>query len=96
MITPEIVKEFKERMHISHSVEDDNIKRLLEFSYADIQEKCGAFDISSHERGRELVFERTRYVYNDALEYFDDNFQSQIVSLGFELMPEEGEADAPV
>lgn len=96
MITPEIIKEFKERMHISHSVEDENLKRILQNSYADIQAKCGAFDISAHERGRELVLERSRYVYNDAVEYFDKNFLSQLTSLGFELIPEEVPPDATV
>lgn len=95
MITPEILKEFKERMHISHSAEDGNLTRLLSFSYADIQTKCGAFDIAVNERGKELVFERTRYVYNDALEYFDKYFLSQLTSFGFELMPEVL-PDAPV
>ena len=96
MITPEILKEFKERMHISHSIEDDSLTRLLAASYADIKEKCGAFVIFDHLRGKELVFERSRYVYNDALEYFDGNFQSQLTSLGFELMPEEVPPDATV
>jgi len=96
LITPDILKEFKERMHISHSAEDENLKRLLQHSLADIQAKCGAFDISTHSRGRELVMERTRYVYNDALEYFDKNFLSQLISLGFDLLPEAGETDATV
>lgn len=87
-ITPEILKEFKERMHISHSAEDDNLTRLLSFSYADIQAKCGTFNLVDNERGKELVFERTRYVYNDALEFFDTNFLSQLTSFGFDLMPE--------
>ncbi|WP_420869171.1 phage gp6-like head-tail connector protein [Cytobacillus horneckiae] len=72
-------------MHISHSSEDDNLKRLLSFSFEDIKAKCGVFEIEENKRGKELVFERTRYVYNDALEYFDNNFLSQLTSLGIEL-----------
>ncbi|MGC4375923.1 phage gp6-like head-tail connector protein [Fictibacillus sp. Mic-4] len=79
-------------MHISHSSEDDNLKRLLSFSIADLQEKCGPFNVEENERAKELVFERTRYVYNDALEYFDNNFLSQMTSLGISLMQEDDDA----
>jgi hypothetical protein len=101
-ITAELLQEFKERMHFTHNGEDNNLKRLLSFSIEDITEKCGAFDIEANKRAKELVFERTRYAYNDALEYFDKNFQSQINSLGFSIAmadsgtSEEGETDATV
>lgn len=92
MVTPQLIEEFKERMHITHGAEDDNLKRLLSFSIADLQDKCGFFDVEENERAKELVFERTRYSYNDALEFFNDNFLSQINSLGLSLaMQEEGE-----
>ncbi len=96
MVTLELLKEFKERMHISHSIEDDNLKRLLSFSIVDLLDKCGEFDIEENERAKELVFERTRYAYNDALEYFNDNFLSQINSLGLSIALKEGEPDAAV
>lgn len=92
MVTDQLLEEFKERMHITHGAEDDNLKRLLSFSIADLQEKCGSFDVEENERAKELVFERTRYAYNDALEFFNDNFLSQINSIGFSLaIQEEGE-----
>ena len=93
MVTPELLEEFKERMRITHGAEDGNLKRMLSFSVADLQEKCGEFDIEKNERAKELVFERTRYAYNDALEFFDNNFLSQINSLGFSLaFQEEGDS----
>lgn len=81
-ISAELLQEFKERMHITHSIEDENLKRLLSFSIIDLTAKCGAFDLATNEKAKELVFERTRYAYNDALEFFDDNFLSLITSLG--------------
>jgi len=95
-ITPTILEEFKDRMHITHSSEDGNLSFLLQSSYADIKQKCGEFDIQENVRGKELVFERARYAYNDALEYFDDNFLSQINSFSFSLMLEEGDSDEEV
>ncbi|EAC9274055.1 phage gp6-like head-tail connector protein, partial [Listeria monocytogenes] len=45
-------------------------------------------------RARELVIDRTRYAYNDSIEFFNENFQSQITSLGFSLyVAESGESD---
>lgn len=98
-ISTNLLDEFKERMHISHSSEDDNLKRLLSFSISAIKSSCGEFDINGEkdtdQRAKELIFERTRYAYNDALEYFDDNFLSQITSLGLSLIPE-SDTDAAV
>lgn len=89
-VTPDIVEQFKDRMHITHSAEDDNLRRLLSFSVLALQDLCGDFDIKENERAKELVFERTRYAYNDALEYFEDNFLSEINNLGLSLAFEGG------
>lgn len=40
-------------------------------------------------RGAELVYERTRYAYNDLLEFFHENFISQITSFALENMEDE-------
>lgn len=84
-----ILTEFKERMKITHSIEDDNLTRLLSFSVSYIESKCGSFDLDSNNsldnRAKELVFERARYAYNDALEYFENNFLSEVFSLGIDM-----------
>lgn len=99
MITEEILNEFKERMHISHS-EDSNLKRLLSFSVEAIKSNCGEFDINGisnvDTRARELVFERTRYAYNEALEYFEDNFLKELNSLSIDIALKEDEEDATI
>ena len=76
-----ILTELKEKLHILHDEDDNNLKRLLSFSYNVLKEKCGNFDIENLEQGKALVFERTRYEYNDKLEYFDENFIAEITSL---------------
>ncbi len=89
MVTDGLLKDFKARMHIFHDGEDDNLKKLLSLSLAFIEDKCGEFDVNSetniNKRATELVLERTRYAYNDALEYFEDNFLSEIISLSLDL-----------
>lgn len=82
-ITDRLVYDFKERMRIG-DYEDDNLKRILEACEQDLLSKCGAYDIETEYVFRELVFERARYVYNDSLEFFQANFQSQINALGME------------
>lgn len=85
MISEEILQKFKDRMRITHSIEDDNLNEILSSSYESIRYNCGEFDIEENRRGRELVFERSRYVYNDSLEFFEDNFLSEITSFGIDL-----------
>ncbi|MFC4387516.1 phage gp6-like head-tail connector protein [Gracilibacillus marinus] len=75
-------------MHLSHD-EDDNLKRLLSFSISAIKSSCGEFDIYGttdiDNMAKELVFERTRYAYNDAVEYFEDNFLGEITGLSLDI-----------
>ena len=79
-ITPEIVEEFMLRMHLDDD-EDGNLSRILEASRVDLTRICGDYDIKKDEVFKELVFERSRYAYNDALEYFYTNFVTQINNL---------------
>lgn len=78
-----LLKEFKKRMHIFHDAEDESLLNILDKSYASIQELCGEFDIKSDKLGAELVLERSRYVYNEQLEFFEQNFSSLITTFGF-------------
>ncbi|MGG3737537.1 hypothetical protein [Aeribacillus pallidus] len=98
MITPEILKEFKERMKLGDE-EDENLIRILSASNKSLIRICGDYDINQDEEFKELVFERARYVYNDALEYFQTNFLTQINDLRIakaleEIQLEEGETNA--
>lgn len=85
MVTDDLLKEFKGRNHITHSFEDSDLKRLLSYSIAYVESRCGSFDVDGEEQhdisSTELVLERTRYAYNEALEYFEDNFLSEITAL---------------
>ncbi|GAB6614064.1 MULTISPECIES: hypothetical protein [Bacillus] len=87
-ISPEILIQFKERMRLGDD-EDENLKRILSASNQELTRICGSYDINNDEAFKELVFERSRYVYNDALEYFNENFLSQINSLSIEKALEE-------
>ncbi|MFJ7407533.1 MULTISPECIES: hypothetical protein [unclassified Lysinibacillus] len=79
-ISDEILVEFKSRMKLGND-EDDNLTRILKASVEDLQGICGDYDINTSERFKELVFERSRYVYNDVLEHFYENFLTQLNNL---------------
>lgn len=75
----ELLSDFKERMHITHSSEDDTLKRMLESSAVAIAKLVGAssFDGSLAE----LTMERALYVYNDALDEFRKAYADEIEDL---------------
>lgn len=78
----ELLKEFKQRMHIFHSSEDVSLKQILNKSYIAIQSICGSFDIEDSPIGQELVMERSRYVYNEQLQFFHKNFSTLLLDFG--------------
>lgn len=88
IITSDVVEQFKKRMRIYHDTEDDSLADILESSFIVVKNLCGEFDMKNPE-GRELVFERARYVYWDSVEFFEENFQKRIHSFGYTLAFEE-------
>jgi len=88
-----VLDEFKERMKISHSAEDKNLERLLSSSLIALNQSCGTFGYDN-EQGKELVFERARYAYNDSLEFFAANFLTEIINLSISLLGADGEEDS--
>ena len=78
-----LLKEFKERMRIFHSGEDNNLSRMLESSESAILSLVGSKD-TSDPRVREFILERARYVYNDQVEFFYGNFQGDLMALSLE------------
>ncbi|PEM04776.1 hypothetical protein CN602_07055 [Bacillus cereus] len=91
-ISTEILQQFKDRMHLGDD-EDDNLRRILFASNEALIKVCGSYDINKDETFKELVFERSRYVYNDALEYFTKNFLTEINSLSIDKALEEIKLD---
>lgn len=78
-----LLKEFKERMRIFHSGEDNNLSRMLESSESAILSLVGSKD-TSDPRVREFILERARYAYNDQVEFFYGNFQGDLMALSLE------------
>lgn len=88
-ITEEHVKKFKSKMNIYHSRKDSEIKDILESSYLFIKDKCGDFSMDEYSLGVDLVYNRARYSYNEALEFFDENFMSMVTQFALRNLPME-------
>ena len=83
-----LLTDFKSRMSIYYSSEDTELKNMLQASYDAVNRMTGVSDISNAQF-KELVIERTRYVYNDQVEFFEDNFLSTIIGLSLQAYGEE-------
>ncbi|MEO3686473.1 hypothetical protein QK916_02895 [Lactococcus lactis] len=70
---------FKDRMRISTTDENElnNLKKMLGASYIAILRLVGIKE-NPDENDEELIFERARYVYNDALDEFLHNYEQDI------------------
>lgn len=82
------IDEYKGRFRIFNTSEDELIKQQLKDSYEDIQSIIGRFNPNEYLKGKELIFERTRYVRNEALEYFYRNFRMMIMDASIDLAGE--------
>lgn len=94
MLRPDVVKQLKARMRISHDSEDEYLDSLITASFAYLKRRCGDFsieDIDENYVGKELVLERAKYTYEGNLEYFDENYQMMIHALSFDLGVEANE-----
>ena len=88
MLRPDVVKQLKARMRISHDSEDEYLDSLITASFAYLKRRCGDFSIDEIDEnyvGKELVLERAKYTYEGNLEYFDENYQMMIHALSFDL-----------
>jgi len=92
-IDESLLSDFKTRMKIFHSSEDNYIKSILGASTGEIWGLCGEFGLDDYPRGRELIFERARYAYNDQLEFFYPNFQESILNISLELSAGDEDGD---
>lgn len=88
-----LLEEFKQRMRIFHSSEDNNLVQILESAEATIKRLVGSAP-AGHKEIKKLVLENARYLYNDQAEFFYDNYQKDIQGLALDLYtPMEEEED---
>ncbi len=86
------IEEAREKLHASPDETDENLKREILFAYNELQGWCGKFDLAN-ERGRGLVLEYVRFLYNGQGEYFYTAYSGSITSFSWENYQPEGSDD---
>lgn len=77
-----MLKELKERLGITWDDKDSELIRSIEAGKEYLEGIAGTtLDFESSSFNKLLLFEYCRYNYNNAIEYFEGNFNSQLVQL---------------
>lgn len=72
----------KRYLRITWKSEDDDLEKMIERGKAQIERLTGtSIDFEEDLVAQDLLLDYCRYSYNNALEYFEDNFKSQILAL---------------
>lgn len=72
----------KNYLKITWDDEDANLQEIIDQGEAYLNELSGAeLDYTQKGLARSLLFDYCRYVYNNASEYFEENFQREILRL---------------
>lgn len=89
-----LLDEVKEKLRIIGDDQDYMLLDLIERSEAAINEIMGV-ELNYEEPGeaQELLLERIRYDYNNALEYFEENFAAKILRVQLQVAAKELSAD---
>lgn len=78
----DLLDEVKEALAITWDEEDNNIVKLIDRSVYYINDLVGVeLDLKVNLSARELVINRIRYEYNNALDQFETNFEQPLSRL---------------
>lgn len=89
-----MLEDIKKYLNISweDGLIDEKLKELINQSKTSIKALGGVeVDFDKDTIAKELLFNRVRYAYNNSLEYFEENFHSEI--LRWQLMKGVGEVE---
>lgn len=86
------IAEAREKLHASPDETDENLKQHIQFAHLEVQGWCGEFDLEN-DRGRGLVLEYVRFLYNGQGEYFSTAYRQSLTSFSWGLYtPESSDA----
>jgi hypothetical protein len=78
----EELEEIKSYLKITWDDEDSDIQLIIDRGKSRLKGLSGVeLDFETEGLARELLFEYCRYAYNNAVEYFEENFQQEILRL---------------
>ena len=72
-----LLEDVKSRLRITWNDEDEQINKTIKRGKAYLQKLCGtSFSFDEENQVKQLLIERCRYEYNNALEDFEKNFRA--------------------
>lgn len=87
-----MVEEVKEYLKITWDDEDVYIGKMIERGKDKLQNLTGtSLDFNLENSAKTLLLDYCRYSYNNALEYFEKNFESEILRLQLQEAVKENE-----
>lgn len=85
-----IIDQVKDRLDITWDDENEKIQGIIERAKANLNSLAGVeLDFSTPGLAQTLLLEYCRYEYNNAGEYFEENFQSEIIRLQYQTAMDE-------
>ena len=80
-----ILDELKPKLGIVGNDQDAELQKIISRGEAQLNDLAGvALDFESEGLPKNLLLEYCRYDYNNAVEYFEENFSKQILRLQLE------------
>lgn len=77
-----MLQELKDYLKITWDNEDAYLQSIINRGQEYLKDLTGTeLDFDTEGQAKSLLLDYCRYYYNNALEYFEDNFQKQIVRL---------------
>lgn len=77
-----MLEEVKEELKITWTDEDDSLSRLIIRAKDNVDDLIGVkLDYENNSQAKTIFLNYCRYDYNNALEYFEDNFSKEILRL---------------
>lgn len=79
-----MLKELKDYLKITWDNEDSYLQNIISRGKEYLKDLTGTeIDFDNEGPAKSLLLDYCRYYYNSAIEYFEENFQRQIVRLQF-------------
>lgn len=84
-----LLQEVKDKLRIIDNDEDANIQRIIDQGKAYLNDLIGGeLNFEESLNVRALLLEYCRYEYNNAKDYFEENFKSEILRLQLKFASE--------
>lgn len=79
-----MLEELKDYLKITWDSEDAYLQNIIARGKEYLKDLTGTdVDFATEGQAKSLLLDYCRYYYNNAVEYFEDNFQKQIVRLQY-------------